>query len=80
MRSIYGHRQARKDIRFIFSEQGLIFIEKAKELFRRVYNFHLLDKRKNKNKGKKKPCERCFKYFFKMSNKFDSERRERNNG
>ena len=72
----YKHKDARRDIRFIFSEQGLIFIEKAKELFRRVYNFHLLDKRKDKNKGKKKSCERCFRYYFKMSNKFDRERKK----
>ncbi|MDP2930229.1 MAG: hypothetical protein Q8N56_01305 [bacterium] len=24
----YGHRQAKRDIRFIFSKQGLIFTEK----------------------------------------------------
>ena len=71
----YTHREARRDIRFIFSEMGLKFVQKANELFKKVYNSHLLDRRRNKNKGKPKTCERCFKYFFKMSDKFAKERR-----
>jgi len=75
MKNAYGHKEARRDIGFIFSEMGLKFTQKANELFKKVYNFHLLDKRKNRNKGKPKTCESCFRYFFKMSNKFAKERR-----
>jgi hypothetical protein len=73
----YGHRQARKDIRFIFSEEGLADSKKSNEIFIRMYNFHLLDKRKDKSKGKKKPCERCFRYYFRKEGEFANRNKRR---
>jgi hypothetical protein len=70
-------KEARKAIRFIFSEQGLADNKKSEETFKEFYNFHLLDKRKNRNKDIRKSCERCFKYYFRIQSKFSKREGEK---
>ena len=63
----YKCEDAKRDMQFVFSEKRIDNEGERKEAYARFYH-HLL----HKGGKKRKFCERCFKYFFKVKEEFSS--------